>query len=144
MIKKEFNNDIQLTEIESERTYFCPQIKINLKGLDTLNIGEDYSHNISLLNGQKVSIPNNWCAFSAVVFDDMFTFDLNNQNEFLSYELVFEKEKSRTYLFENMEYTIENPINIGIKVSGSHYVIDSKGVIHYIKNSFIKIVSSTI
>jgi hypothetical protein len=145
MKKETFNNSINMKNINTERTYFFPNNKsIHLEKLDTLVINSDHSHSINLLNKQIVTIPNNWLAFSAISPSNDFSFNVvkeNEVNDFSTWMCLQGLEKSRTYIFDNMEYIILNPKKVYIKKSGSHKVIDNKGKIHYITKHFNEIKS---
>jgi len=136
------NTPIDMTKDETLRTYFYPQKQIELNLPSTLLVKSDGSHIIGLLNGQIINVPNEWQAFSAVTFAKDFVFNISKENnEFESWYDLQGIEKSRTYVFDNMEYTILNPKKVYIKKSGSHYLTDDSGLIHYIKNTFKTVTS---
>ena len=45
-------------------------------------------------------------------------------------------ESQRTYHYPDMDYTIDNPVKLYVKKSGSHKVIDAKGKNHYMTKGF--------
>ena len=145
MKKETFNTAIDMKNINTERTYFFPNKKsITLENLDTLTINDDHSHKISLQNKMIVDIPSNWLAFSAISPSNDFTFNVvkaEETNTLKTWICLQGIEKSRTYIFDNMEYTIINPRKVYIKKSGSHKVVDGEGKIHYITKHFNKITS---
>ena len=145
MKKETFDNKIDLQNVNTSRTYFFPNNKvIELNNLDTLTINQDHSHTIKLLNEQTATITNDWLAFCADSPSNDFTFNVVKENESAELETWYciqGLEKSRTYVFSNLKYTIINPIKVYIKKSGSHKVIDGAGKIHYITKHFTKITS---
>ncbi len=50
-----------------------------------------------------------------------------------------EAEQYRTYQFADCFVTIAEPVALHVSDHGSHFVIDSKGVSHYVRANFVAI-----
>lgn len=139
MKKEKFNSWINLTDKEVHRKYFYPNGEtIEVDNLEAIQIKPDGSHLIKLKNGLKVHIKTGWVSFYFLAPSNDFSFNVVNQDlDSLSTWMCLQgKEKTRTYTFNKFEYTIENPVKAFIKKSGSHKIVDSKGICHYIDKSF--------
>lgn len=94
--------------------------------------------------GVGVQVPLPVPIFKVVHMGDDQNLDiLENENPVME-KKTFEEwidlkgvETQRTYFFpKGFTYTVDNPVKLFVKKSGSHKLIDSEGKLHYITNDW--------
>ncbi len=145
MDNKSFENIIDMTDIETKRTYVKSNGEhIEVKDFNGLIVHKDNSHTIVHNDKNRTDIESDWLVFFSETPVGDFSFNVVEDTSYEALEtwLCLQGiEKTRTYTFKELEYTIKKPSKVYVKKSGSHKVVDEDGVIHYISSSFINVSS---
>jgi hypothetical protein len=138
---KLFENLIDMTGIETKRTYVFSDKELSIENFTGLIVNKDQSHIIVQYDNQ-IPIPSDWLAFYSESPTKDFSFSVvnkENQSDLETWICLQGIEKTRTYLFNcGFSYTINKPSKVYIKKSGSHKIVDEDGIIHYISKEFTK------
>lgn len=147
MVVEHFENWIDLSKAEIERTYIFKDGELKITEPHKILIHEDGRHVLTNISGNTINIPGQWLAFKSVSTKGGFSFNVvakDSKNDTQSaWNEIPTQVVSITYEYDEALISVNNPSKILKKDSGSHKIIDCDGMLYYFRSGFVRITEET-